>query len=263
MLEKMASSDSELYNKFWDNFGNVLKEGPIEDFANKEAIAKLLRFASSVNHNSEQRVSLDDYIGRMQDKQDKIYYLTAASYNAAKTSPHLEIFQQKGIEVLLLSDRVDEWLVGYLSEYQGKKLQSIAKGKVELPEAMEEVAETKPEISNMLEQMKKILSEKVKEVRSTNRLTNSPACIVADENDLGLEMQRILKATGQAIPESKPILEINPKHALIEKMHLIHDDELFSEWTYLMFEQAVLAEGGALDNPAAYVSRVNKLLSQA
>jgi molecular chaperone HtpG len=263
MLEKMSVSEPELYQKFWDNFGNVLKEGPIEDYANKEAVAKLLRFASSTQQGSAQNVSLDDYISRMQEKQDKIYYLTAASYNAAKTSPHLEIFQQKGVEVLLLSDRVDEWLVGYLSEYQGKKLQSIAKGKVELPDTPDEALETKPEMNNMLEQMKKILSEKVKDVRSTNRLTNSPACIVADENDLGLEMQRILKATGQTLPESKPILEINPKHSLIEKMHQIHDDELFGEWAHLMFEQAVLAEGGSLDNPAGYVSRVNKLLSQA
>jgi len=263
MLEKMASSEPELYQKFWDTFGNVLKEGPIEDYVNKDAVAKLLRFASSVNQSAEQTVSLDSYIERMQDKQDKIYFITAASYNAAKTSPHLEIFQQKGIEVLLLSDRVDEWLVGYLSEYQGKKLQSIAKGKVELPDEQEQVTEPKPEINNMLEQMKKILNEQVKDVRTTNRLRSSPVCIVADENDLGLEMQRILKASGQAVPASKPILELNPEHPLIQKMHLIQDDELFSEWTQLMYEQAVLAEGGHLDNPAVYVARVNKLLTQA
>ena len=199
----------------------------------------------------------------MKDKQDKIYYITAGTYNSAKTSPHLEIFEKQGIEVLLLSDRVDEWLAGYLSEYQGKKLQSISKGKVDLPEQEETKDEAKAEMAPMIEQMQKILAEQVKEVRMTNRLTNSPACIVADENDLGLEMQRILKATGQAMPESKPILELNPNHALIEKMHHIQDDDLFAEWAQMMFEQAVLAEGGTLDNPAKYVNRVNKLLSQA
>jgi molecular chaperone HtpG len=199
----------------------------------------------------------------MKEGQDKIYYITANSYNAAKTSPHLEIFQQKGIEVLLLSDRVDEWLVGYLSEYAGKKLQSIAKGKLDIPESDEENKEDFAEIMPMIEQMKKILEADVKDVRTTTRLTQSPACIVADENDLGLEMQRILKATGQQLPETKPILEVNPNHPLIKKMHQITDDELFKEWSKMMFEQAVLAEGGHLDNPAAYVTRVNQLLSQS
>jgi molecular chaperone HtpG len=264
MLEKMASQEPDLYKKFWSAFGNVLKEGPIEDFSNKEAIAKLLRFASTHGDSSEQTVSFDDYISRMKASQDKIYYITAASYNAAKTSPHLEIFSKKDVEVLLLSDRVDEWLVGYLSEYAGKKLQSISKGKVDLPteENEPQVEDKSVEVSAMVEQMKKLLVDKVKDVRTTNRLTNSPACIVADENDLGLEMQRILKATGQALPESKPILEINPEHALIQKMHMIQDDELFAEWAFMMFEQAVLAEGGHLDNPALYVTRVNKLLTQ-
>lgn len=265
MLDKMASQDEELYHKFWDAFGNVLKEGPIEDYSNKETIAKLLRFASTANNSALQRVSLDEYIARMQENQDKIYYITAASYSAAKTSPHLEIFQKKGVEVLLLSDRVDEWLVGYLGEYQGKKLQSISKGKIDLPdqeESKEDIQEQK-EYANMIDHMQKILEHEVKEVRVTNRLTNSPACIVADENDLGLEMQRILKATGQSIPATKPILELNPKHPLIEKMHQIQDDELFSEWAHMMYEQAVLAEGGILDNPALYVSRVNKLLTHA
>lgn len=263
MLEKMATDEPALYQKFWTAFGNVLKEGPIEDFTNKEAIAKLLRFASTHANASEQTVSFDDYIARMKESQDKIYYITAASYNAAKTSPHLEIFAQKGIEVLLLSDRVDEWLVGYLSDYTGKKLQSISKGKVDLPETENTTPEENAEFSAMIEQIKKILNDEVKDVRMTNRLTNSPACIVADENDMGLEMQRILKATGQAMPPSKPILEINPHHSLVKKMHLIQDDELFIEWAHMMFEQAVLAEGGGLDNPAAYVARVNKLLAQS
>jgi len=261
MLEKMSTSQPELYQKFWENFGNVLKEGPMEDYAHKESIAKLLRFASTNQQTSSQNVSLDDYISRMQESQDKIYYITANSYNAAKTSPHLEIFQQKGIEVLLMSDRVDEWLVGYLSEYAGKKLQSIAKGKVDFPEEAEK-SEDFAEMLPMVEQMKQILQNDAKEVRITTRLTQSPACIVADEHDLGLEMQRILKATGQEIPDAKPILEINPQHLLIKKMHQINDDELFSEWTKMMFEQAVLAEGGNLDNPAAYVARVNALLAQ-
>ncbi|HBB53612.1 MAG TPA: molecular chaperone HtpG [Legionellales bacterium] len=263
MLEKMSESQPELYAKFWQNFGNVLKEGPMEDFANKENIAKLLRFASTHLQSSEQNVSLDDYISRMKEGQDKIYYITANSYNAAKTSPHLEIFQQKGIEVLLLSDRVDEWLVGYLSEYAGKKLLSIAKGKLDLPVSEEKDQENPAEVMPMIEQMKKILESDVKDVRTTTRLTQSPACIVADENDLGLEMQRILKATGQQLPETKPILEVNPHHPLIQKMHQITDDELFKEWAKMMFEQAVLAEGGHLDNPAAYVARVNQLLAKA
>lgn len=262
MLEKMSESQPELYAKFWQSFGNVLKEGPMEDYANKENIAKLLRFSSTHLQTSEQTVSLDDYVSRMKEGQDKIYYITANSYNAAKTSPHLEIFQQKGIEVLLLSDRVDEWLVGYLSEYADKKLQSISKGKVDLPEFEEQNQENLAELTPMIEQMKKILQSDVKDVRSTARLTQSPACIVADENDLGLEMQRILKATGQQLPDTKPILEINPHHPLIKKMHQITDDELFAEWSKMMYEQAVLAEGGHLDNPAAYVARVNQLLSQ-
>jgi molecular chaperone HtpG len=263
MLEKMSSDEAELYQQFWDAFGNVLKEGPIEDFSHKETIAKLLRFASTKNNAATQNVSLDEYIARMQENQDKIYYLTAASYNAAKTNPHLEIFEKQGIEVLLLSDRVDEWLVNYLSEFAGKKLQSVSKGKVDLPEVADEEAQEKAKsIEPMLAQMQKFLASKVKEVRITNRLTQSPACIVADDNDMGLEMQRILKATGQQLPESKPILEVNPEHVLIQKMHQISDDEEFKEWTLMMFEQALLADGGILDNPAAYVTRVNHLLSK-
>lgn len=261
MLEKMSIDEKEMYQKFWDAFGTVLKEGPIEDFTNKESIAKLLRFATTATDSAAQTVSLDDYIARMKDKQDKIYYITAASYNAAKTSPHLEIFKQQDIEVLLLTDRVDEWLVGYLNEYAGKKLQSISKGKIDLPEVdNKEDAKQDVEITPMLDQMKKILSDLVKDVRTTNRLTNSPACIVADENDLGFEMQRILKATGQKLPDSKPILEINPHHELIQKMHQMTDDELFADWSKMMFEQAVLAEGGLLENPSDYVARVNRFL---
>ncbi|MDP1601675.1 MAG: molecular chaperone HtpG [Legionella sp.] len=261
MLEKMSTSDAETYQRFWNEFGLVLKEGPVEDFANRDAIAKLLRFATTHGESDKQDVSLSDYVGRMKDKQDKIYYITASSYNAAKHSPHLEIFRKKGIEVLLLSDRIDEWLVGYLSEFDGKKLQSISKGKVDLePEDATDVKEQEKSFAPMLKQIKEVLGDKVKEVTITNRLTDSPACIVADEQDMGLEMQRILQAAGQQLPGSKPVFEINPEHALIKRLHGIQDDSQFAEWTVMLFEQAVLAEGGQLDNPADFVSRVNKLL---
>ncbi|MFT4058407.1 MAG: molecular chaperone HtpG [Legionella sp.] len=261
MLEKMSTQDKETYQKFWGEFGLALKEGPIEDFANKEAIAKLLRFATTKSASETQDVSLDEYVGRMQEGQDKIYYITASSYNAAKYSPHLEIFNKKGIEVLLLSDRVDEWLVGYMSEYNGKKLQSISKGKVELDdESTEQIKEQEKTLEPMLKHIKKVLDSKVKDVLLTNRLTDSPACIVADEHDMNLEMQRILQAAGQQIPETKPVFEINPEHALIKRLHDIQDDSLFELWVTMLFEQAVLAEGGQLDNPADFINRVNKLL---
>ena len=259
MLEKMAKDDVESYQKFWDEFGLVLKEGPVEDLANRETIAKLLRFASTLNGSEKQTISLADYVSRMKEGQDKIYYVAASSFNAAKNSPHLEIFKKKGIEVLLLSDRIDEWLVGYLSEFEGKKLQSISKGKVELDD-LEDTKEQEKTYAPMLKQIKDILGEKVKDVQVTNRLTDSPACIVADENDMGLEMQRILQASGQKMPEAKPIFEINPEHALIKRLHSIEDDERFSQWAVVLFEQAVLAEGGQLDNPADFVNRVNQLL---
>ncbi|WP_131781717.1 molecular chaperone HtpG [Legionella gresilensis] len=265
MLEKMSNNDTEMYQRFWNEFGLVLKEGPVEDFANREAVARLLRFATTHNDTEKQNVSLMDYISRMKEKQDKIYYITASSYNAAKHSPHLEIFKKKGIEVLLLSDRIDEWLVGYLSEFEGKKLQSISKGKIDLePEKDEpDVKEQEKSLEPMLKHMKEILGDKVKEVALTNRLTDSPACIVADEQDMGLEMQRILQAAGQQVPGVKPIFEINPQHDLIKRLHDIEDDARFAEWVIMLFEQAVLAEGGQLDNPADFVSRVNKLLMTA
>lgn len=264
MLEKMSTQEPENYQRFWSEFGLVLKEGPVEDFANREAIAKLLRFATTQSDSDKQTISLSDYVSRMKETQDKIYYITASSYNAAKNSPHLEIFRKKGIEVLLLSDRIDEWLVGYLSEFDGKKLQSISKGKIDI-EGEEEVAvkEQEESFAPMLKQIKEILGEKIKEVNITHRLTNSPACIVADENDMGLEMQRILQSAGQQLPGSKPIFEINPQHELIKRLHGIVDDTKFSEWVVMLFEQAVLAEGGQLDNPADFVNRVNRLLLTA
>lgn len=260
MLEKMNTQDAETYQRFWDEFGLVLKEGPVEDSSNKDVISKLLRFATTKDSSEKQTVSLNDYIGRMQDGQDKIYYITASSYNAAKHSPHLEIFNKKGIEVLLLSDRIDEWLVSYLNEYEGKKLQSISKGKVGIDSDAEEVKAQEESMAPMLKQVKSVLEDRVKDVQITNRLTDSPACIVADEQDMGLEMQRILQAAGQKMPESKPIFEINPDHALIKRLHGIEDDVRFEQWVVVLFEQAVLAEGGQLDNPADFVNRVNQLL---
>jgi molecular chaperone HtpG len=265
MLEKLATKDVEAYQRFWNEFGLALKEGPVEDITNKETIAKLLRFTTSLSDSEKQNVSFADYISRMKEGQDKIYYITASSYNAAKNSPHLEIFRKKGIEVILLSDRIDEWLVGYLSEFDGKKLQSISKGKIDFANDEEEpkVKEEEKALEPMLKQIKDVLGEKVKEVQFTNRLTSSPACVVAADDDMGMEMQRILQAAGQQVPSLKPIFEINPEHALIKRLHNITDDSQFSEWVVMLFEQAVLAEGGQLDNPADFVNRVNKLLLEA
>ncbi|MBL7480987.1 molecular chaperone HtpG [Legionella bononiensis] len=262
MLEKMSTNDKETYQKFWNEFGLVLKEGPVEDFANKEAISKLLRFATTHSGSEKQEVTLEEYVGRMKEGQDKIYYITASSYNAAKNSPHLEIFKKKGIEVLLLSDKIDEWLVGYMNEFDGKKLQSISKGKVEFndDESTDHIKEQEKTLEPVIKHIKTILNERVKDVLLTNRLTDSPACIIADEQDMGLEMQRILQAAGQQVPTSKPIFEINPEHPLITRLHDIQDDSQFELWVTMLFEQAVLAEGGQLDNPADFVNRVNKLL---
>ncbi len=263
LLDKMSVNDAETYQKFWDEFGAVMKEGPVEDTANRERITKLLRFASTHTDSEKQTVSLADYVSRMQKDQDKIYYITADSFNAAKASPHLEIFRKNNIEVLLLSDRVDEWLVGYLSDFEDKKLQSITKGKLELDDVKDkkETAAQDKGFESMLKQMKEILGERVKDVCITHRLTDSPACVVADENDMGLEMQRILQSAGQAAPPSKPIFEVNTSHALLTRLNDIQDDDLFKEWTEVLFEQALLAEGGSLDNPAAFVKRMNRLLT--
>ncbi len=259
MLEKLSRDDSEKYQQFWDEFGLVIKEGPIEDPVNLESLSKLLRFATTASESERQTVSLQTYVDRMQKGQDKIYFITASSYNAAKNSPHLEIFKKKGIEVLLLSDRVDEWLVSYLNEFDGKPLQSISKGKIDLVDE-KEVKEQEKTLEPMLKQIKEVLGDRVKEVTITHRLTDSPACVVADEGDLGLEMQRILQAAGQKLPETKPIFEINPEHPLIQQLHACQDDERFAKWTVVLFEQAVLSEGGQLDNPADFVKRMNELL---
>lgn len=262
LLERLADNEPEKYQKFWKEFGAVLKEGPIEDFANKEGIAKLLRFATTASEGEAQTVSLKTYVERMKEGQDKIYYITASSYNAAKNSPHLEFFRKKGIEVLLLSDRVDEWLVGYLSEFEGKSLQSVSKGKLDMEdtEASKDQEEQEKTLAPVLEHMKRVLHGRAEDVRITHRLTDSPACVVAPENGMGLEMQRILQAAGQALPGVKPVFEINPEHRLIERLHDISDDTLFEEWVNLLFDQSVLAEGGTLDNPADFVKRMNQLL---
>ena len=263
MLEKMAKNDPEKYQKFWTEFGRVLKEGPAEDFANRDKIGKLLRFATSHTDVAEQTVSLDDYIGRMQEGQDKIYYIAADTHAAAKSSPHLEIFRKKGIEVLLLSDRVDEWLTSHLMEFDGKKLQSVAKGQLDLgdDEASEKALEEKAKSAEkLLKRMKKSLDEKVEDVRVTNRLTDSPACIVLNEQDMAMHMQRILKEAGHEMPVTKPILEINPDHPIVKQLDGEKSKKKFDDWSAILFDQALLAEGGQLDDPAGFVAKLNKML---
>ena len=267
MLEGLAESEEaaekEKYTKFWSEFGRVLKEGVGEDFANKERIAKLLRFASTQSDTPEESVSLADYVSRMKEGQEKIYYVTAETFTAAKNSPHLEIFRKKGIEVLLLSDRVDEWVTGYLTEFDGKQLQSVAKGGLDLGK-LEDEAEKKEaeqaadEYKELLEKIKTTLGEKVKEVRVTHRLTDSPSCVVADEHDMGGNLARILKAAGQKAPEMKPILEINPKHPAVQRLK--YEEVRFDDWANLLLEQATLAEGGTLEDPAGFVKRINALM---
>ena len=267
MLEGLADSEDaaekEKYAKFWTEFGRVLKEGVGEDFANKDRIAKLLRFASTQTDTPDETVSLADYVARMKEGQEKIYFVTAETFTAAKNSPHLEIFRKKGIEVLLLSDRVDEWVTGYLTEFDGKPLQSVAKGGLDLGK-LEDEAEKKEaeqaadEYKELLEKIKTALGEKIKEVRITHRLTDSPSCIVADEHDMGGNLARILKAAGQKAPEMKPILEINPKHPAV--MRLKYEETRFDDWANLLLEQATLAEGGTLEDPAGFVKRINDLM---
>ena len=267
MLEGLAdteeAAEKEKFAKFWTEFGRVFKEGIGEDFANKERIAKLLRFASTHNDTPDETVSLADYVSRMKEGQEKIYYVTAETFTAAKNSPHLEIFRKKGIEVLLLSDRVDEWVTGHLTEFEGKQLQSVAKGGLDLGK-LEDEAEKKEaeqaadEYNELLEKIKTSLGEKIKEVRVTHRLTDSPSCIVADEHDMGGNLARILKAAGQKAPEMKPILEINPKHPAVQRLK--YEETRFDDWANLLLEQATLAEGGTLDDPAGFVKRINELM---
>ncbi|QSA98246.1 molecular chaperone HtpG [Methylococcus sp. EFPC2] len=265
LFEDLAKNEPEKYRDFWKEFGQVLKEGPIEDFKNKERIAKLLRFAST--SSDEQTVSLDDYIARMPEGQDKIYYITAESHAAAKNSPHLEIFRKKGIEVLLLSDRVDEWLVGYLTDYEGKHLQSVAKGDLDLgtlenEEDKKEIEETAKDFEGLVERIQNALGDKIASVRVSHRLTDSPACLVSEVYGMSRTMERIMKAAGQQAPASKPIFEINPNHPLIQRLKDEGDEPRFADLTGILFDQAVLSEGGQLDDPSAFVRKLNELLQR-
>jgi molecular chaperone HtpG len=263
LLADMAENEKEKYAKFWGEFGKALKEGVGEDFANKDKIAGLLRFATTHADTKDETVSLADYIGRMKPEQEKIYYVTAETFNAAKNSPHLEVFRKKGIEVILLSDRVDEWVVSHLTEFDGKQLVSVAKGGLDLGK-LEDEAEKKEqekdagEFKELTDKIGKSLNDCVKEVRVTHRLTDSPACLVADEHDMSGNMARILKAAGQQAPVSKPILEINPKHPVV--LRLKYEEAKFDDWSAVLFEQALLAEGGQLDDPATFVKRINELM---
>ncbi|MBR7783699.1 molecular chaperone HtpG [Undibacterium luofuense] len=270
MLEELANAEGddaaekhEKYATFWKEFGQVLKEGIGEDQANKDRIAKLLRFASTHNDSDAQNVSLADYLGRMKEGQDKIYYVTAESYDTAKNSPHLEIFRKKGVEVLLLTDRVDEWMLSFLSDFEGKELTSVAKGGLDLGQLEDEAEkkqheETETEFKDLVEKMKTTLADKAKEVRVTFRLTDSPACLVADEHDMSGNLARMLKAAGQAAPASKPILEINPHHPLVQRLK--YEEARFGDWSHILFDQALLAEGGHLEDPSSFVRRLNEML---
>lgn len=263
MLQSMANNEPQDYLQCWTEFGPAIKEGVVEDQANKNAIAKLMRFASTFKNEPGQTESLDDYIARMKPDQDSIYYVTADTFQAAKNSPHLEIFRKNGLEVLLLSDRIDEWLTGHLTEYEDKKLVSVAKGDLDLGNLDEDKpaleAETE-QLKDLVNAMKTGLGEQVQDVRVTHRLTDSPACIVADENAMSLQMQRMFKAAGQPFPASKPVLEINPAHPLIVRLNANPTDQGLSEWAQLLLDQATLAEGGQLEDPAGFVKRVNELL---
>ncbi|RON13077.1 molecular chaperone HtpG [Pseudomonas frederiksbergensis] len=265
MLEKLAKNEPEQYKGFWKNFGQVMKEGPAEDFANKEKIAGLLRFASTQGDDGEQVVGLVDYLARAKEGQDKIYYLTGETYAQVKNSPHLEVFRKKGIEVLLLTDRIDEWLMSYLNDFDGKSFVDVARGDLDLgnldseedKKAAEEVAKSK---EGLVERLKTALGDSVAEVRVSHRLTDSPAILAIGEQDLGLQMRQILEASGQKVPDSKPIFEFNPAHPLIEKLDNEQSDERFGDLSHILFDQAALAAGDSLKDPAAYVRRLNKLL---
>jgi molecular chaperone HtpG len=264
MLTKMAKNDAEKFQSFWDEFGGVIKEGLAEDFANKDKIAGLLRFAST-NGDAKQTVSLAQYIERMQESQDKIYYISAESYAAGIASPHMEIFRKKGIEVLVLSDRIDGWMISYLSEFEGKHLQDITKGELDLGDIEDEedkkqIEEASKTYESLISQIKELLSDKVDEVRVTNRLTDSPACLVAGAHDMDAQMKKIMEAAGQAVPETKPSFEVNPEHPLVQKLNDEQNDDRFNDLANVLFDQAALASGEQLKDPGAFVTRLNKLL---
>lgn len=265
LLKEMAEEEPEKYAEFWKTFGKVLKEGVIEGADHLDELSALFRFASTQEDSKEQAVSLKDYVGRMQEGQRAIYYVIADSHATAKNSPHLEIFRKKGIEVLLLSDPIDEWVTTHLTEYEGKPLQSVNKGQLDLGEVQDEEEKKQEEQKNkdyskLVDRIKGILDERVKDVRITSRLTTSPACLVSDENDMGRHLEQILKASGQAIPGSKPILEINPDHPIVKKIDSETDEEKFGDWSHILFDQALLSEGGQLDDPASFVHKLNSMI---
>ncbi|MHB8414953.1 MAG: molecular chaperone HtpG, partial [Acidiferrobacteraceae bacterium] len=265
LLADIAEKDREKYGQFWKNFGTLLKEGVIEDQQNQERIPKLLRFASTKTEGREQTVSLSDYVGRMPSGQDKIYYVTSENHDAARNSPHLEIFRKKGVEVLLLTDRIDEWLVNHLHEFDGKALQSVAKGDLDLgaledQEERSKQEQTQAEFKGLLERIKESLGERVADVRITHRLTDSPACLVTDADAIGTNLERLLRSAGQPAAPVKPILEINPAHAFVQRLQDECDDSRFGDWTHVLFDQAVLSEGGQIQDPASFVRRLNGIL---
>ncbi len=266
MLNKLAKAEGDDYATFWKEFGQVLKEGPAEDFSNKEKIAKLLRFSTTHTDVEAQDQSLEDYVARMQETQEKLYYVVAENFNTAKNSPHLEVFRKKGIEVLLLSDRVDDWLMNHLQEFDGKQFQDVGRGELDIAgDSEEEKAEQEKIVKEneaLIERLGKVLGDRVAEVRATNRLTDSAACLVVGDFDMGAQMRRIMEAAGQEVPESKPILEVNPGHPLVAILDQEQDEDRFADLASVVFDQAHLAEGGQLDDPAAFVSRLNKLLLQ-
>lgn len=265
MIEKFAKKDADKYLEFWKEFGQVLKEGPAEDHANRERILKLMRFASTENSNGDQNVSLDSYIERMNEDQEKIYYIVADSYNAAKASPHLEIFRKKGIEVLLLTERIDEWMMSHLMDYSGKSFQDVTKGELKLDgeeseESKKAQEEQNEQYASLIERLGGVYSDRVDSVRVSQRLTDSPACLVLGDYDMGLQMRRIMEAAGQAVPETKPVFEFNAEHPLIGKLDQESDEDRFADLAMILLDQAQLATGGQLDDPAAYTARLNKLL---
>ncbi|MBV7299589.1 molecular chaperone HtpG [Enterovibrio paralichthyis] len=267
MLERMAGNDAEKYQSFWKEFGLVMKEGPAEDFSNREKIAGLLRFASTHNDSSEQTVSLADYVSRMKEEQDKIYYLTADSYQAAKNSPHLEQFKAKGIEVILMYDRIDEWLMGYLSDFDGKQFQAITKADLDLSKfeddaEKEKREETEKAFKSVVERTKTYLGDRVKDVRTTFKLSGTPAVVVTDQFDMGTQMAKLLAAAGQQAPEVRYIFELNPEHALVKQMADEADEQIFGRWVEMLLGQAMLAERGAMDDPSQFLSAVNQLLTK-
>lgn len=265
MLEQLAKKDADKYQEFWNEFGQVLKEGPGEDFANKEKIAKLFRFSSTHADSEVQNVSLDQYLERMKPEQEKVYYIATESFLAAKNSPHLEVFRKKGIEVLLMSDRIDEWTMSHLQEYAGKQFVSVTQGDLDLgnlEDAEDKKAQEKASEENqgLVERVKNVLGEKVSDVKITMRLTDTPACIVAGEGDMPLQMVKMMQAAGQPVPETKPVFEVNPEHALIQLVDNEQDEAQFAEWVEVLFNQAQLAESGQLEDPASFASKLNKLL---